>query len=113
MTKESGNIGIYIHVPFCLSKCRYCDFYSVAGADDMLFDSYTDAVCRDLSAWHEEFGGRADTIYFGGGTPSLLGARRIAKIIDCAARIYNIDLASVEITVEANPDTVTDALASG
>ena len=88
MTKESGDIGIYIHVPFCLSKCRYCDFYSVAGADDMLFDSYTDAVCRDLSAWHEEFGGRADTIYFGGGTPSLLGARRIAKIIDCAARIY-------------------------
>ena len=113
MTKESGDIGIYIHVPFCLSKCRYCDFYSVAGADDMLFDSYTDAVCRDLSAWHEEFGGRADTIYFGGGTPSLLGARRIAKIIDCAARIYNIDLASAEITVEANPDTVTDALASG
>lgn len=113
MTKESGNIGIYIHVPFCLSKCRYCDFYSIAGADDMLLDSYTDAVCRDIKAWHEEFGGRADTIYFGGGTPSLLGARRIADIIDCAVRIYNIDLASAEITVEANPDTVTDMLAAG
>ena len=67
--------ALYIHIPFCERKCPYCDFYSVA-ADEALMDAYTDAAIRSL--------GRApyalaplDTVYFGGGTPSVLGGRRL------------------------------------
>ncbi len=113
MIDNSDNIGIYIHVPFCLSKCRYCDFYSLTGAGDTLLDAYADAVCADLETWRGRFDASADTIYFGGGTPSLLGAVRISRIIQCAARLFNISMDSAEITLEANPDTVTPKAAAG
>ena len=64
-------LGIYVHIPFCKSKCQYCDFYSLACKDDNLMDSYLDAVCAHI----KEAGSLApnykvDTIYFGGGPPS-------------------------------------------
>ena len=65
--------GIYIHVPFCKRKCPYCDFYSVCRPE--LYEDYTQAVCRNIEA----FKGRdikCDTIYFGGGTPSVLSAEQ-------------------------------------
>ncbi len=88
--------GLYIHVPFCLSKCPYCDFYSV-GYDDSLAERYAQAVVRNLKHYNEIY----DTVYFGGGTPVLLsgGIPEIMK---------NIRLSEdAEITVEANP-CVTD-----
>lgn len=67
-------IGLYIHVPFCLSKCPYCDFYSYAASDEAM-DAYTAAVERALADWAARIGVPADTLYIGGGTPSLLGGR--------------------------------------
>ncbi|HHV51053.1 MAG TPA: radical SAM family heme chaperone HemW [Clostridiales bacterium] len=95
-------IGLYIHVPFCLSKCPYCDFYSVTSPDGEALDGYADAVIRSLARWHEEMPGvAADTLYFGGGTPSALGGERIARIIDAAAGYFG--LKNAEITMETNP----------
>lgn len=103
-------LGIYVHIPFCRSKCQYCDFYSLACKDDSLMDSYLDAVCAHI----KEAGAlapnhRVDTIYFGGGTPSFLGADALAIILTTIRR--NFDVANdAEITFEANPDSVTDRL---
>ena len=88
--------GLYIHVPFCLSKCPYCDFYSV-GYDAGLAEKYTQAIIRNLKYYNETY----DTVYFGGGTPVLL-SDRIPEIMK------NVRLAgNAEVTVEANP-CVTD-----
>ncbi len=103
-------LGIYIHVPFCRSKCRYCDFYSLTDADDRLMDSYLDAVCEHI----RETGDLApdyqvDTIYFGGGTPSFFGADGMAAILSIIRRSFDVT-ADAEITFEANPDSVTPRL---
>ena len=93
--------GIYIHVPFCKRKCPYCDFYSVCRPE--LYEDYTQAVCRNIEA----FKGRdikCDTIYFGGGTPSVLSAEQVDRIIDTAGKCF--DLCQPEITLEANPSSV-------
>lgn len=93
--------GIYIHIPFCAGKCPYCDFYSRAGSNDV-YDAYTDAVIKAIGLYPMGF--FADTIYFGGGTPSLLGAKRLCKILSAAkARLGGRQL---EVTVEANPCSV-------
>lgn len=105
-------LGLYIHIPFCASKCRYCDFYSVAERKSRI-DKYIKALClqiKEYGALCEEH--TVDTIYFGGGTPSLIGEKRIVKII---AQIYkNFYVAkNVEITVEANPDSMSFDFLSG
>ncbi|MCI9273885.1 MAG: radical SAM family heme chaperone HemW [Clostridiales bacterium] len=94
-------IGLYIHVPFCDAKCPYCDFYSLP-ADFARMDAYVERVCGELARW----GGRGqalsvDTLYFGGGTPSLLGERRLARLVEAAGRSFSF--CSPEITVEINP----------
>lgn len=93
--------GIYIHVPFCIRKCPYCAFYSVA-ADDSRIEGYMSALKRSFSRYDGTV--RADTIYFGGGTPSLLEARRIADILNAAGKAF--ELVSPEIALECNPCTV-------
>ena len=98
----SKPIGIYIHVPFCQSKCPYCDFYSLTGQSASIFDDYTEAVIRSLALWSGRLSGaRADTLYFGGGTPTLLGGERLAEIIKAAGRHFGLE--GAEITIEANP----------
>ena len=79
--KEYKPLGLYIHIPFCKSKCAYCDFYSLPGREaDM--DRYVSALCRQLAeiaprtAAHQ-----VDTVYFGGGTPSWLGERRLRRVL--------------------------------
>lgn len=101
-------IGLYIHVPFCLSKCPYCDFYSQKFDDDFA-DDYANAVCRAIEK--SPFCGRGvDTVYFGGGTPVLLGAERLGIILGQAAKSFK--LITPEITLEANPAaTLTGELA--
>lgn len=94
-------LGLYLHVPFCVSKCPYCDFYSTPCFDDDLLDRYTDALCRRLDEAAAQLRQPADTLYFGGGTPSLLGGRRLARLIERAAAGFS--LANAEITLEANP----------
>lgn len=112
LTKRQNKtpLGLYIHVPFCRSKCQYCDFYSLACKDDKMMDGYLDAVCAHL----KEAGALApnykvDTIYFGGGTPSFFGADGIATILATIRRNFDVDPAA-EITLECNPDSVNDRM---
>lgn len=97
--------GIYIHIPFCKSKCPYCDFYSFK-PDEAQKDSYLKAVLRYLEENKSQIKTPVDTVYFGGGTPSFFGSERIKKVIDCIKENYN--LVSPEITVECNPSSVSD-----
>ena len=93
-------VGIYIHVPFCRYKCPYCDFYSVTSKESML-DRYTAETIRRIRE-ATPLNLSADTVYFGGGTPSLLGGGRIAAITEALGQCVNIS-GDAEITVEANP----------
>ena len=104
-------LGLYIHAPFCVSKCPYCDFYSTPQFDDDLLDRYTEALCLRLDRAAKALNQQADTLYFGGGTPSLLGGRRLATLIDRAAAGFG--LSGAEITLEANPaDNLAETLAA-
>ena len=103
-------LGLYIHVPFCRSKCQYCDFYSLATKDDSLIDGYLDAVCDHIKEAGELAPGyKVDTIFFGGGTPSFFGAEGIAVILTTIRRNFDVE-DGAEITVECNPDSVSDRL---
>lgn len=89
-----------MHVPFCESKCAYCDFYSYR-ADVALYESYTSLLCEQLETAGNLLKITADTLYFGGGTPSLLGGKAIARITNAAKAAFGLE--NAEITVEANP----------
>ena len=110
LTKRTNktSLGIYIHVPFCRSKCQYCDFYSLANKDDKLMDGYLDAVCDHIKEAGELAPGyKVDTIFFGGGTPSFFGADGIATLLTTIRRNFDVDT-NAEITLECNPDSVSD-----
>ena len=98
--------GIYIHIPFCRRFCRYCDFYSIT--DESLEEEFIGAVVREteLRSGYLE-GETVETVYFGGGTPSLLSEARTGKIIE-AIRKNHIVSDDPEITFEVNPDDVTE-----
>ena len=103
-------LGIYIHVPFCRSKCQYCDFYSLTTKDDKLLDSYINAICAHIKETGPLAPGyKVDTVYFGGGTPSFFGADGMATILTAVRRAFDVT-ADAEITFEANPDSVSDKL---
>ena len=104
-----ATLGLYFHVPFCASKCKYCDFYSFAGQETQM-DAYVDAMCRAIAAWGARCqGAKVDTVYFGGGTPSLLGAARLGRILTAARAGFALQ-DDAEITVECNPDSMTGGL---
>ncbi len=108
--KKKTPLGIYIHVPFCRSKCQYCDFYSLATKDDQLMEHYLRAVCRHIrESGPLAPGYRVDTVYFGGGTPSFFGADGMAAILAAIRKHFDV-AANAEITFEANPDSVSDKL---
>lgn len=97
--------SIYIHIPFCESRCAYCAFYSSTYRGNK--DGYLSALCRELELRRDYLSGASiRTLYFGGGTPSLLSVEDYSLLIDCLNRFY--DLSSLEeFTVEVNPDDVT------
>ena len=105
--KEYKPLGLYIHIPFCKSKCVYCDFYSLPNSEEHM-DRYVSALCRQLAELaprttaHE-----VDTVYFGGGTPSWLGEKRLRQIVKTMNKYYRI-AKTAEITMEANPDSAGD-----
>ncbi|MBN1488347.1 MAG: radical SAM family heme chaperone HemW [Phycisphaerae bacterium] len=103
-------IGLYVHVPFCVSKCAYCDFASYAGREaDM--PRYVDAVVREIKRRGEETGHpRADTIFLGGGTPSLLDEGQVTRILEALLGAFSVD-EDAEITCECNPGTLTSGFA--
>ncbi|WP_295081846.1 radical SAM family heme chaperone HemW [Ruminococcus sp.] len=99
------SLGIYIHVPFCGKKCGYCDFYSV-GYTRQEAEKYTAAVLRNIRHYSDSER-RVSTIYFGGGTPSLLTGEQIGCILDEIRSSFKAD-SDAEITLEANPCTLND-----
>ena len=112
LTKSNDKtpLGIYVHVPFCRSKCQYCDFYSVTEKDEKLMDSYLDAMLAHIKETGPLAPGyKVDTIYFGGGTPTFFGADGMALILTAIRRSFDVD-PEAEITFEANPDSITDKL---
>ena len=101
-------IGLYIHIPFCRSKCPYCDFYSCTGSRE-LWVPYVRRVREELKAWARKFPIPADTLYLGGGTPSLIGGELLAEMIQSAASLFSLP-ENAEITVECNPSSCTPEL---
>lgn len=102
-------LGLYLHIPYCLAKCHYCDFYS-AGCSREVPDSYVDALLRAMEQFASCHSGhlQPDTIYFGGGTPSLLTPIQVKRILEAACPV-----SGAEITLEANPETVTAQTLAG
>lgn len=96
--------GLYIHIPFCLKKCRYCDFLSWGGAAEATQERYVKALVRELSLYKGEENA-IDTIFIGGGTPSLLRKESIIEILKAAKAAFCV-MKDAEITVEANPKTL-------
>ena len=111
MTIFNSPSGIYIHVPFCIGKCRYCDFYSIDQLNRI--PDYVAALQNEMALVHSNAGPDlpgADTLYFGGGTPSLLPLPALASLVDQAVFLWDLS-ADAEITMEANPATLgTQAL---
>ncbi|GAA6520762.1 radical SAM family heme chaperone HemW [Lawsonibacter asaccharolyticus] len=104
-TGQADKLGIYIHIPFCRSKCDYCDFYSLAGREDRM-DAYQKALLAHIRETAPLAQGiPVDTVYFGGGTPSWYGARRIQELLSALSKLFQVEK-DAEITVEANPDSV-------
>ena len=99
------NISIYVHIPFCFSKCYYCDFNSYAGKENLV-ESYIDSLCKEIISNSEiltEY--NIDTIYFGGGTPSFIDSKYIKQVLDILS-MFNIN-DEAEITIEVNPNSLT------
>jgi len=98
--------GIYLHIPFCKQKCHYCNFFSVAGTKWK--DAFVAALLKEIELRKDYLQGETvNTIYFGGGTPSLLHISDIALIIEHLSKHFNID-PQAEITLEANPDDINE-----
>jgi len=107
MKPAEKRLGLYIHIPFCKQKCVYCDFYSLPHTESRM-DAYTAALCAHLTETAPFAAGyRVDTVYFGGGTPSYLGVKRLEKILKVIQKKYRVER-EAEITLEANPDSAGD-----
>lgn len=109
--------GIYIHIPFCKSRCIYCGFYSTTLKT--MQDRYTDALCREMDIRTEDLSATTassessviKTIYLGGGTPSQLTHENLRRLMSHVKRVYNVDR-NAEITMECNPDDITEEYAA-
>lgn len=109
--------GIYIHIPFCARKCTYCAFNTTDYFED-LAARYIDAVRREILAWGERLAGpdqprlSVDTIYFGGGTPSIVEAAQLARLVAACREAFDV-VAGTEVTIEINPSTLTPEKLAG
>lgn len=110
--------GLYVHVPFCVHKCSYCDFYSFTQYGERDFEPFAEALCQEIEEgahWLAE-GGRElsslTSVFFGGGTPSLLPQSALARVFETIARSFP-GLEKAEVTLEANPETVTGEKVAG
>lgn len=108
MHVEKQKLGLYIHIPFCLKKCNYCDFLSFSGCDFKEQTRYIKAVEEELKAYNlKESDYQVDTIFIGGGTPSLLSEDLTEMLLKCVHHYLFID-ENAEISIECNPKTLTD-----
>ena len=103
MAPETSLPGLYIHIPFCKTKCPYCDFYSIT--DTGIVDRWLDALEREMSGY-KSLHSRFDSIYLGGGTPSILGEAALEQLMEAIRNHWSQDPGE-EVTLEANPDDIT------
>lgn len=100
-----GNLSLYIHIPFCVKKCNYCDFLS-APCNEETKQKYVDVLCSEIAYRAKQFKDRkVDTVFFGGGTPSILSVEQSVKLMDTIRQKFHI-LPEAEISMELNPGTV-------
>ena len=103
----TDRLGLYVHIPFCVSKCKYCDFASFARVDSQKRRAYVDRLCNEIEAYSGTEKRILDTVFFGGGTPSLLAADELVRIFEAINKSFEI-LPEAEVTLEANPKTLTE-----
>ena len=101
---KAKTIGLYVHIPFCVKKCAYCDFCSFINTDFPEKSEYIEALCKEIDSYKNK-GIALDTIFFGGGTPSLLSGDEFLKIVDHICSTFSIS-DNLEFTIEANPKTL-------
>ena len=99
----SNSIGLYIHIPFCRSKCPYCDFFSMRG-NETDYREYVELLKNKIVLWGKKTDKMVDTIYFGGGTPSVLGAENICDVLRCIKDNFDV-CDDAEVTLEVNPSS--------
>ena len=98
--------GIYLHIPFCKTKCIYCDFYSVTKRDDSI-EKFVDCMVNEIKLNKKRLKNTSyDTIFFGGGTPSVLSEKQLEKVLTALYQFYTID-ENAEVTLECNPGEIT------
>ena len=109
----SANLSFYIHVPYCVKRCGYCDFKTYTPGElnssnlIQITTTYIDSALREIEQAAKKLGNsQVETIFFGGGTPSLLPAEEVGRVITRISNLFDLD-PNAEITLEANPDTVT------
>jgi oxygen-independent coproporphyrinogen-3 oxidase len=98
-------LGIYAHFPFCSVRCTYCDFPTVAGRDDRI-EAYLDALVAEIGSSQPDATGSADTIFFGGGTPSRMSKQQAARVLTAIRQRFDV-AENAEITLEGNPESLT------
>jgi len=101
---DPSRLGVYLHVPFCSVRCRYCDFPTVAGRDSLV-GRYLDALEAEIERGQPGLPLRANTVYLGGGTPSRLSPEEVRRLLAAVRRRFDLS-PSAEITIEGNPDTL-------
>jgi oxygen-independent coproporphyrinogen-3 oxidase len=104
-------LGLYLHVPFCRTRCRYCDFYKV-GENRGRMDRWRSALLAEIEGWASLAGRRVETVFFGGGTPSLLEPEEVGRILDRLALRFDL-AADAEVTAEANPSDLDPSRLAG
>ena len=107
MSNQGSPVSLYLHIPFCVTKCNYCDFNTYAGIEELM-PAYVSAVVDEIGMWGEALGKgtRVPTIFFGGGTPSLLPAKDVERILGACYRGFSCD-EGIEVTLESNPGDLT------
>ncbi len=104
----TNRIGLYVHFPFCIKKCRYCDFLSYPCSDERALGQYAEALIREIKIRYEEWPYRVvDSIFLGGGTPSLMPAKDMERVVNTLKENFTLS-DDCEITIEANPSSLTD-----
>ncbi|MBM3946467.1 MAG: coproporphyrinogen III oxidase family protein, partial [SAR202 cluster bacterium] len=104
--RRAEGIALYFHIPFCQTKCSYCDFNTYAGLNDLI-PAYVRALNAEVANWGRLLDrSRVATVFFGGGTPSLLSPRQMASVMDAVRRAFAL-APHAEVTAEANPEDIT------
>src|SRR4051794_21160573 len=113
MTKNPDETGLYLHIPFCHARCGYCDFVTFTDKENQI-DRYVEALCREIRAYAAQTAEpwTLSTVFFGGGTPSILEVPQIGLILMTVRDHFNLQ-PDAEITLEANPESVTPEKAEG